>query len=66
LETSARALELTLHTLSGRLTFLSSGQAMVDPSSVALTADAINKVAQALSQVKQLQWSESQAVTSYN
>ncbi|KIM90708.1 hypothetical protein PILCRDRAFT_811167 [Piloderma croceum F 1598] len=59
LEVAAKSLELTLVTLSERLTFLSSGRSPVDPSSIALTAEAIGKVVAALAQAKQLHWSES-------
>jgi hypothetical protein len=59
LEVTAKSLELSLRTLSERMTFLSSGQNPLDPSSIALTADTIGKVTQALAQVKQLHWSES-------
>jgi len=59
LEVTAKSLELSLHTLSERMTFLSNGHNPLDLSSIALTADTIGKVAQALAQVKQLHWSES-------
>ncbi|KII94782.1 hypothetical protein PLICRDRAFT_148974 [Plicaturopsis crispa FD-325 SS-3] len=64
LDVSARSLELTLHSLSEKLTFLAGGQTLLDPSAIALTADAISKVTQALTQVKALQWNEGQAGTS--
>ncbi|KAJ3573863.1 hypothetical protein NP233_g2135 [Leucocoprinus birnbaumii] len=57
------ALQLSLQTLTARLTSLSSNPTFVDPASIATTADAITKVTQAISQVKQLQWSETQART---
>jgi len=57
LGTSEESLQLSLHTLSDRLKQLSAGP-VVDPSLIAQTADAIGKVCQALTQVKQLQWSE--------
>ncbi|KAG5644061.1 hypothetical protein DXG03_009151 [Asterophora parasitica] len=60
LEESSLALQITLKSLSVRLGALSS-QIGTDPSSIGLTADAIGKVTQALSQVRALQWSESQA-----
>ncbi|PCH41184.1 hypothetical protein WOLCODRAFT_131753 [Wolfiporia cocos MD-104 SS10] len=63
LEASAKSLEATLHALSGRLYQLTNAP-VVEPSSIAQTADTISKVTQALSQVKQLQWSESQAMSS--
>jgi len=56
---ATKSLELALHTLSERLTFLSTGQSPPDPVSIALTAEAIGKVTAALAQVKQLHWSES-------
>lgn len=58
LEVSTKSLELTLYTLSERLTLLSSGQSPLDPASIALTADAMGKAAGALAQIKQLHWSE--------
>ncbi|KAG6872751.1 hypothetical protein C0995_006953 [Termitomyces sp. Mi166 len=61
LEDSASALQSTLHTLSARLRISTNPQAVIDPSSIGATADAISKVTQALSHVRQLQWSESQA-----
>ncbi|KAF9469121.1 hypothetical protein BDZ94DRAFT_1304250 [Collybia nuda] len=62
LEVSSRALQSTIHTLSAHLSTLSSMNGyIVDPSSIGLTADTIGKVTQALSYVRQLQWSESQA-----
>jgi hypothetical protein len=63
LEESSGVLQSTLRALSTRLVTLSTvgdGRTM-DPSSIGLTADALSKVTQALSQVRQLQWSESQA-----
>ncbi|KAL6299102.1 hypothetical protein BKA93DRAFT_872543 [Sparassis latifolia] len=57
LDASADSLVLSLHALSERLNLLSGGS-IVDPSLIAQTADAISKVSQALTQVKQLQWSE--------
>src|ERR1700683_162633 len=59
LEVAANALELSLHTLSERLTFLSSGQSLLNAPSIAEAAEAINKVTEALAQVKRLHWSES-------
>ncbi|KAH7887821.1 hypothetical protein F5I97DRAFT_1863074 [Phlebopus sp. FC_14] len=50
-----RALELALGTLSEKLTMSCANPAIVDPSSIAMTADAISKVAQALAHVKHLQ-----------
>lgn len=63
LEESAEALQSTLRTLSTQLVTLSSvsNGRTVEPSSIGSTADAIGKVTQALSCVRQLQWSESQA-----
>lgn len=59
LEVAANSLELSLHTLSERLTFLSSGQSPLNAPSIAEAAEAINKVTEALAQVKRLHWSES-------
>jgi len=56
---SSNALQSTLRTLSARLTALSATQAP-DTTSIGSTADAINKVTQALIHVRQLQWSEEQ------
>jgi len=58
LEASIGALEKTLHALSKRLTSLATEQLVVDPASISQTAEAITKVSGALTQVKQLQWSE--------
>jgi len=63
LEVAAKSLELTLVSLSEKLTFLSSGRSPVDPTSIALTAEALGKVVAALAQVKQLHWSESRVGT---
>jgi len=63
LETSARSLELTLSALSQRLLSLAN-QSILEPSSVSQIADAITKVARALSHIKQLQRGESLAFTS--
>ncbi|KIJ70174.1 hypothetical protein HYDPIDRAFT_104849 [Hydnomerulius pinastri MD-312] len=49
-----QALELALGALSERLTMACANPTLLDLSSVAATADAISKVAQALAQVKQL------------
>ncbi|CAA7259684.1 unnamed protein product [Cyclocybe aegerita] len=59
LDDTARALRGSLQSLSSRLTSLSSGSAL-DPASIAATADAIGKVTKALTEVRQLQWSENQ------
>ncbi|KAI0676830.1 hypothetical protein C8Q78DRAFT_48192 [Trametes maxima] len=61
LEVSARSLEHSLLALSTRLDSLSGGP-ILDPAPIAQTADAIAKVSQALTQVKQLLWSEEQAL----
>ncbi|KNZ79880.1 hypothetical protein J132_08538 [Termitomyces sp. J132] len=61
LEDSASTLQSTLHILSTRLRTITDPQAAIDPSSIGATADAISKVTQALSHVRQLQWSEIQA-----
>ncbi|KAF8076302.1 hypothetical protein FPV67DRAFT_409706 [Lyophyllum atratum] len=60
LEESSLALQASLHALSARLRTLSASQAATDLSSIGLTADAISKVTQALTHVRQLQWSENQ------
>ncbi|OSX60456.1 hypothetical protein POSPLADRAFT_1047893 [Postia placenta MAD-698-R-SB12] len=57
LDSSAQSLELSLHALSERLKVLVSG-AIIDPSLIAQTADAITKVSQALAQVRHLQRNE--------
>jgi len=59
LDESAQGLELTLRTLSARLTLLTSGQS--DPSSIGSVADAISKVVHALGQVRQVQRAEKHA-----
>ncbi|KAI0773847.1 hypothetical protein C8Q74DRAFT_1316848 [Fomes fomentarius] len=61
LETTARSLEETLIALSARLNSFASAS-IVDPSSIGQTADAISKVSQALAKVKELLWSEHQAL----
>ncbi|CCM05645.1 uncharacterized protein FIBRA_07875 [Fibroporia radiculosa] len=61
LDSSAKSLELALHALSERMMLLAGGP-ILDPSVIAQTADAMSKVSQALTQVKQLQWSEREAV----
>ncbi|KAI0352696.1 hypothetical protein OH77DRAFT_1428104 [Trametes cingulata] len=60
LEVSARSLEQSLLALSARLDSLSAGP-LLDPAPIGQTADTIAKVSQALTQVKQLLWSENQA-----
>ncbi|KAL7282092.1 hypothetical protein ACG7TL_003561 [Trametes sanguinea] len=60
LEVSARSLERSLLALSARLDSLSSAP-IVDPTPIGVTADTVAKVSQALTQVKQLLWSEGQA-----
>lgn len=62
LDSSAQSLELSLHALSERLKVLVSG-AIIDPSLIAQTADAITKVSQALAQVRHLQRNEGQLPT---
>ncbi|KAF8640012.1 hypothetical protein AX17_001256 [Amanita inopinata Kibby_2008] len=61
LEESSKCLQHTLRALTKRLGSLSTHDATIDPVSVASTAEAIYKVSQALSQVKQLEWGERQA-----
>ncbi|KAI0771469.1 hypothetical protein BD413DRAFT_475844 [Trametes elegans] len=63
LEVSARSLERSLVSLSARLDSLSGGT-ILDTTPIGQTADTIAKVSQALTQVKQLLWSEEQARTS--
>ncbi|KAI0637777.1 hypothetical protein C8Q77DRAFT_1214790 [Trametes polyzona] len=60
LEASARSLENSLLSLSARLDSLSAAP-ILDPTPIGQTADTIAKVSQALTQVKQLLWSEDQA-----
>lgn len=55
LDASIQALELALGALSERLAMTCTSPLLLDPSSVATTAEAIGKVAHALGQVKQLQ-----------
>ncbi|KAI9001168.1 hypothetical protein BD414DRAFT_511750 [Trametes punicea] len=62
LEVSARSLERSLLALSARLDGISCGP-IIDPTPIGVTADTIAKVSQALTQVKQLLWSEDQART---
>ncbi|KAF8627162.1 hypothetical protein AX15_004482 [Amanita polypyramis BW_CC] len=61
LKESSESLQTTLRTLSMRLLSLSEQGTPVDPASISSTAEAMLKVTQALSQVKQLEWSERQA-----
>ncbi|EJF62998.1 hypothetical protein DICSQDRAFT_103439 [Dichomitus squalens LYAD-421 SS1] len=63
LEDTAQSLECTLVVLSERLQTYASGS-IIDPGPIGQTADAISKVSQALLQVKQLLWSERQALLS--
>ena len=62
LEESSQALQISLQTLSRWLTALSSSSTP-NVASISETADTIGKVTMALSQVRQLQWSESRAKT---
>ncbi|KAF8138569.1 hypothetical protein EV363DRAFT_1314280 [Boletus edulis] len=55
LDASVHALEFALGTLSDRLIMTCTNPNLLDPSSIAATAEAIGKVAHALGQVKQLQ-----------
>jgi len=55
LDASIQALELALGALSERLAMTCISPNLLDPSSVAATAEAIGRVAHALGQVKQLQ-----------
>ncbi|RPD61960.1 hypothetical protein L226DRAFT_535337 [Lentinus tigrinus ALCF2SS1-7] len=61
LEASARSLEMSLVALSERLNAYTTAP-FIDPTPIGQTADAMSKVSQALTQVKQLLWSESQAL----
>ncbi|KAG6837559.1 hypothetical protein H0H93_007740 [Arthromyces matolae] len=61
LEDSASALQSTLYVLSSRLKLISDPNVAIDLASIGSTADTISKVTQALTHVRQLQWSESQA-----
>jgi len=63
LEETRHALQRTLQSLNRRLDSLSSSH-VIHPDSVALAADAVTKVVQALSQVRQQQWYECQVITS--
>lgn len=56
LDASVQALELALGSLSERLALTCASPSLLDPPSVAATAEAIGKVAHALGQVKQLQY----------
>ncbi|KAF8558891.1 hypothetical protein OG21DRAFT_1432652 [Imleria badia] len=56
LDASIQALELALGALSERLAMACTSPNLLDPPSVAATAEAIGKVAHALGQVKQLQY----------
>ncbi|KAF8351535.1 hypothetical protein F5887DRAFT_937999, partial [Amanita rubescens] len=60
LEESSESLQSALRTLSARLESLSRKDIPVDPPAIGSTADAILKVTQALSQVRQLEQSERQ------
>jgi len=60
IEESELALRFALRTLTTRLTNLSDSPQIVDPSSIAQTAEGLGKVAQALSRVRELQWQEGQ------
>lgn len=55
LDASVQALEFALGALSERLAIACANPSLLDPPSVATTAEAIGKVAHALGQVKQLQ-----------
>lgn len=62
LDESSQALQISLQALSRWLTTLSSSSSP-NLTSIGETADTISKVTAALAQVRQLQWSESQAKT---
>ncbi|KAI0079685.1 hypothetical protein K474DRAFT_1591548 [Panus rudis PR-1116 ss-1] len=61
LEFTAEALESSLRALTHRLKTVSEGPAM-EPIHISQAAEAIAKVANALSQIKQLHWSENSAL----
>ncbi|KIY51586.1 hypothetical protein FISHEDRAFT_36815 [Fistulina hepatica ATCC 64428] len=56
-----QALELSLHTLSAQLTAQCGGVA--EPRTIAMIAEAIGKVTQALSEIKQYEWNERNAAS---
>ncbi|KAK0486905.1 hypothetical protein EDD18DRAFT_652728 [Armillaria luteobubalina] len=57
---AVKALEHTLQMLTLKLTALSDGRFPMDPLAISNTVDAISKTTQALTHVKQLEWSEMQ------
>lgn len=57
---STQALELSLRTLSDRLKLLCNNP-LADAAAIGQTAESLSKTVYALSAVKQLQWSETQA-----
>ncbi|KAI0751325.1 hypothetical protein C8Q80DRAFT_1156652 [Daedaleopsis nitida] len=61
LETTVQSLEQTLVALSERLNSYASSP-IIDPAPIGQTADAISKVTQALTQIKQLLWNENEAL----
>lgn len=63
LDTTAATLERSMRALTEKLGFFTSGP-NVDAVMIGQTADAISKVSQALTHVKQLSWSEKQALGS--
>lgn len=63
LDTTAVALERSMRALTEKLGLFTSGP-NVDAVMIGQTADAISKVSQALTHVKQLSWSEKQALGS--
>ncbi|PBL02492.1 hypothetical protein ARMGADRAFT_1005850 [Armillaria gallica] len=60
LRDAIKALEHTLQMLTLKLSALSDGRLPMDPLAISNTADAISKTTQALTHVKQLEWSEMQ------
>ncbi|KAG7449274.1 uncharacterized protein BT62DRAFT_929247 [Guyanagaster necrorhizus] len=60
LRDAIKALEHTLQMLTLKLTALSDGRLPIDPLAISNATDAISKTTQALSHVKQLEWSEMQ------
>ncbi|KIY73680.1 hypothetical protein CYLTODRAFT_190909 [Cylindrobasidium torrendii FP15055 ss-10] len=60
LDNAAAALERSLQSLTAKLVSLTDGTSPMDPSAIGAAADAVTKTTQALTQVKQLQWSEKQ------
>ncbi|KAK0206495.1 hypothetical protein DFS33DRAFT_593460 [Desarmillaria ectypa] len=60
LRDAIKALEHTIQMLTLKLNALSDGRIPIDPLAISNTANAISKTTQALTHVKQLEWSEMQ------